>query len=315
MINNVLEMEEPRKKEETCPQCQGEKFIKDVQTGEVVCNTCGLVLTEREVDLGPEWRAYNTREINKRERTGLGLKYSIFDKGLTTMLNGNRDANGKTLSKENRIKYLRLKKFNNRSKISDSWRRNLSIAFSELDRICSKLHMPSNIKERAAVIYRKALKADLIRGRSIDAFIAASLYSACRKEKLPRTLSSIAEASTKDYSNVAKSYRLMLRELDIKMPIDSPMKFLPSIASKLEINPRMERFSAEILEKAQERHMHVGKNPRAVAAAALYLACVESDKKVVQKNVAKASGTSAVTLRKRYKELSQVLDEIETPQY
>jgi transcription initiation factor TFIIB len=107
----------------------------------------------------------------------------------------------------------------------------------------------------------------------------------------------------------------MLRELDIKMPIDSPMKFLPSIASKLEINPRMERFSAEILEKAQERHMHVGKNPRAVAAAALYLACVESDKKVVQKNVAKASGTSAVTLRKRYKELSQVLDELETPQY
>jgi len=304
-----------QERSEECPQCTSKKFIKDVETGEVICNSCGLVLTEKEVDLGPEWRAYNTREINERERTGLGLKYSIFDKGLTTMIKGNKDAKGKSLSRENRIKYLRLKKFNNRSKISDSWRRNLSIAFSELDRICSKLHMPSNIKERAALVYRKALKADLIRGRSIDAFIAASLYCACRQEKLPRSLSSIAEASTKDYSNVAKSYRLMLRELDIKMPIDTPMKFLPSIASKLKINPRMERYSAEILEKAQEKHMHVGKNPRAVAAAALYLACVESDKKIVQKNVAKASGTSAVTLRKRYKELSKVLVDVKEPKY
>jgi transcription initiation factor TFIIB len=302
-MSQVLVKGSTPERKETCLQCNGKTFIKDIENGEVVCNTCGLVLSTKEVDLGPEWRAYNTMEVNKRVRTGLGLKYSIYDKGLTTMIQDSKDRKGKNLSKENRIKYLRLKKFNNRSKISDTWRRNLSIAFSELDRICSILHIPNIIKERAAVTYRNALKEDLIRGRSIDAFVAASLYSACREEGLPRTLSSIADASTKEYSLIVKSYRLMIRKLNIRMPIDSPKMYLTSITSKHKLNPRMEIFSAEIMDKAQERRLHVGKNPRAVAAAALYLACVDNDEKIVQENVAKTAGTSSVTLRNRYKEL------------
>ncbi|MBD3205658.1 transcription initiation factor IIB [Candidatus Bathyarchaeota archaeon] len=307
MVVNSL-MEPVMAEKDSCPQCNGNSRIKDIETGEIVCRECGLVLNNQEIDVGPEWRAYDASEINKRERTVLGMKYSIFDKGFSTVLSGNKDAYGKILDKERRITYLRLNKFNNRSKITDSWRRNLSIAFSELDRICSILHMPNNIKERAAVIYRKVLKADLVRGRSIDAFISACLYAACRLENLPRSLRSISDASTCDIQSISRHYRLMIRELNMEMPIDTPMKYLSSFAAKLKVNSNVERHSANILRLAREKNVHVGKNPKGMAAAALYMACLLDDEKIVQREVAEVSEISAVTLRKRYKELESLIN-------
>ena len=292
----------------TCPHCKGSIHISDLETGELVCKECGLVLNNGELDTGPEWRAYNTAELNRKKRTGLGLKNSIYDKGLATMLNGYKDYKGKALSEEERIKYLRLQKFNNRTKISDSWKRNLSIAFSELDRVCSILHMPDNIKENAAVIYRKVLKADLVRGRSIDAFVAACLYTACRLEKLPRSLNSIADTSTCDLQTITKHYRLMIREIDLDIPLDTPIKYLSSFASKMKVNSRVEQQSAWILGLARENNIQVGKNPKGVAAAALYLACLLDGEKVIQGDVADVSEVSAVTLRKRCKELRKLVD-------
>jgi transcription initiation factor TFIIB len=268
-----------------------------------------MVISEYIIDRGPEWRAFTSAEKDSRMRTGSGKSYALYDKGLSTSFDLNRDAHGNRLDIETRTRMRKLKRYDNRSKTDDSWARNLSIAMAELDRLVVNLHIPKNIKEQSAILYRRALKKDLIRGRSIDAFVAASLYAACRQNNIPRTLKKVAAESTRDYSEVARTYRLMLRELELKMPIDDPMKFVSSIASKLEVKRETELHAIKILRKAKERQALSGKDPRGLAAAALYMACVENDDRRIQKDVAAAAGTTEVTLRNRLRGLEATLQD------
>jgi transcription initiation factor TFIIB len=286
-----------------CPKCGGTSIISDPENGERVCSFCGLVLEETPIDMGPEWRAFTTAEKNSRSRTGLGTSLTIYDKGLSTVFNGDRDASGRKLNSEARLKMDRLRRYDNRSKFDETWRRNLSIAMAELDRMSVLLHIPSNVKEQAAHIYRKALKADLIRGRSIDAFVAASIYAACREAEVPRPIKKVSEASTRDHSEVARTYRLLIRELKIRMPVDEPMKFVASIAAKLKLRRDTEEKAINILRSAKIKQGLSGKDPRGLAAAALYMACLDNDDKRIQKEVAMAAGTTEVTLRNRLRGL------------
>jgi len=291
----------------TCPRCGSTNLVSDPENGEMVCADCGLVVEDELIDRGPEWRAFTADEKQSRTRTGLGISYTLYDKGLSTVFNGNRDAQGNRLKDETRIKMDRLRKYDNRSKFDETWRRNLSIAMAELDRMAAALYLPQSVKEQAAFIYRRALKMDLIRGRSIDAFVAASIYAACRQSKVPRPLKEITRTSTREHSEVARTYRLLIREMKLKMPVDDPMKFIPSIASKLNLRRDTEQYAIDILRRAQERQELTGKDPRGVAAAALYMACIDNNDKRIQKDVAEAAGTTEVTLRNRLRGLEATL--------
>ena len=96
------------------------------------------------------------------------------------------------------------------------------------------LHIPASIKERAAIVYRKALDNALVRGRPIAAITAASLYAACRMSETPRTLKDVSAASRIRKKDVARCYRLLVRELDLRMPVVDPVKCISKIATKVE---------------------------------------------------------------------------------
>ena len=289
-----------------CPTCSNTEIVTDRQTGEKVCPNCGTVITDVMMNEGPEYRVFNLQE-EKRSRVGAGYSYTLFDKGLSTVIKGDRDAYGNKLTFETQSQMRRLQRQDNRSKINETQARNLSIALAELDRIASELHLPKSVREEAALIYRKSLNKDLIRGRSIDAFVAASVYAACRILKIPRPLKDVSKVSTREHSEVAMTYRLMLKELKLKPPIDRPYKFVPNIASKLKVRQPTEMLAIEILRKADRVKALTGKDPRGLAAAALYMACQENNDRRVQREIAEAAGTTEVTLRNRYKGLKASL--------
>ena len=294
-----------KKNDSNCPRCGSTEVINDLENGETVCGKCGLVIEELKIYMGPEWRAFTLTERDSKQRTGLGMNYTLYDKGLSTVFKGNRDAYGNRLKDETRIKMDRLRKYDNRSKFDETWRRNLSIAMAELDRMAATIHLPLNIKEQSALLYRKALKMDLIRGRSIDAFVAATIYASCRQCSVPRPLKDISRISPRDHGEIARTYRLLLREMGLKMPVDDPMKFVPSIAGKLNLRRDTEQLAFQILVKAKNRYGLSGKDPRGLAAAALYMASIRNNDKRIQREVADAAGTTEVTLRNRLKGLEK----------
>jgi transcription initiation factor TFIIB len=291
-----------------CPECTSDNLVEDYDRGEVICQACGLVINENVMDRGPEWRAFTKEERESRGRVGIPISYSMHDKGLSTVIDRiNRDAYGKQLPISTRLEMLRLRKWQIRTRVHSSIDRNLAQAMAELDRLTDNLHIPSQVKERAAVIYRKALDSGLVRGRSIAAIAAAALYAACRATETPRTLKEVATASSVKRKDVARCYRLLLRELNIKMPVEDPVRCVSKIASKVRIPIKTQRTAIKILGEAKKRGVVSGKDPMGLAAAALYVACVLDDVKKTQKEIAEVANVTEVTVRNRYKGLKESL--------
>jgi len=294
--------------EDVCPECKSTYIIEDPETGEIICGSCGIVIRESSLNEGPEWRAFTPTEKNSRSRVGVPLSFAVHDKGLTTMIGRvGRDAFGRKIPLDTKLQMLRLRKWQIRSRVHSSVDRNLAQAMAELDRLSDKLHITPSIKEKAAVIYRKALDKGLVRGRSISAISAASLYAACRMTQTPRTLREISKESPIEKKDIARCYRLMLRELDIQMPKPEAQLRVPKIAAKVGVGEKTQQTAVEILREATRLKTTAGKDPMGLAAAALYIACVMNDEKRTQKRIADAAGVTEVTIRNRYKGLKEAL--------
>ena len=301
-------MTERQRITDKCPECGSTNLIHDYDTGETVCGGCGLVLHEQMMDKGPEWRAFTQEEKESRSRVGIPTSYSVHDKGLSTAIGRvDRDAFGRKLPLSTRLQMWRLRKWQIRSRVHSSVDRNLAQAMAELDRLSDKVYIPGPVKEKAAVIYRKALDKGLVRGRSIAAIAAAALYAACRSTETPRTLREISDASLVDKKDVARCYRLLLRELDIQMPIADPLTYVSKIAERTGISGQTQGLAIKILNEAKQKRAASGKDPMGLAAAALYIACLQSNEKKTQKDIAEAAGVTEVTVRNRYKNLKRHL--------
>jgi transcription initiation factor TFIIB len=292
----------------TCSECGSTNLIRDIIMGESVCSDCGLVVQEDLLDRGAEWKAFTPQEEQSRARAGSPIKYSHYDKGLSTVIRVDRDAFGRPLSPKVRRQMWRLRRWHIRSRMHASQSRNLSQAMNELQLLSDKLHISSSIQEMAAVIYRKALDKDLVRGRNIAGIVAGSLYVACRLTKTPRTLKEFAEISLRDQKEIAKAYRLITHTLKMKMPIDNPIDYLTKIAEKAGVSCDVEGLAIRIIRDAKNKHVTMGKDPSGLAAATLYIASKIKKEKITQSHLAKAANVTEVTIRNRTKDLMNSLN-------
>ncbi|MFW6040469.1 MAG: transcription initiation factor IIB [Thermoplasmatota archaeon] len=292
-----------------CPECSSEHIAKDYHRGEVICENCGLVIDDYYIDEGPEWRAFDTQQKEKRARTGAPMNYLTHDKGLSTQISWkNKDAYGRTIPHKNRGQIYRVRKWHRRIRISNATERNLASALRELDRLSSKMGLPRSIRETSAMIYRRAVEKNLIRGRSIETVIASSLYAGCRKCDVPRTLTEISEAAQADEKQIGRAYRFLSRELGLKLLPTRPEEYIQRFCSKLDLDRDVISKGEEIISKATEKGLTSGKGPTGIAAAAIYIASITENNPRTQRAIAEVAGVTEVTIRNRYKEIAKELD-------
>jgi len=292
-----------------CPECGSSHLSKDYSRAELVCRNCGLVLDENMIDHGPEWRAFDSEQREKRARTGAPMSYTIHDKGLSTVIGWkNRDSYGKSIPTRNRAQIYRLRKWARRIRISNATERSLAIAFSELDRMASGMGLPRTVRETAAMIYRKAALKKLVRGRSIECVITAALYAACRQCHVPRTLDEISNIAHISRKEIGRTYRYVSRELGLKLLPTSPEDYISRFCSELKLSGDVRVKTMEILKEAAHRELTSGRGPTGMAAASLYIASILCGERRTQREVAEVAGVTEVTIRNRYKEIAEKLD-------
>ncbi|MFB6309564.1 MAG: transcription initiation factor IIB family protein [Salinirussus sp.] len=296
--------------EVTCPECGG-RLATDEERGETVCAECGLVVEEDEIDPGPEWRAFDPKEKDEKSRVGAPTTNMMHDKGLSTNIGWqDKDAYGNALSSRQREKMQRLRTWNERFRTRDSKERNLKQALGEIDRMASALGLPENVRETASVIYRRALDEDLLPGRSIEGVSTASLYAAARQAGTPRSLDEIESVSRVGKDEIARTYRYVVRELNLEIKPADPESYVPRFASDLGLSEEVERRARQLLKNAKDKGVHSGKSPVGLAAAAVYAASLLTNEKVTQNEVSEVANISEVTIRNRYHELLEAEESI-----
>ena len=275
-----------------CPECGSKNVIIDPKHAELYCADCGMILAENLLDLGPEWRAYDEEQASKRVRTGPPVSYRIHNKGLST-------STPVLLTRTKRLRGIVT---------MDSSEKTLSFALGEIDRMASSLKLPNDIKEATSVLYRKAAKQHLIKGRSVEELVSAMLYITCRQYGVPRTLKEIAEVSRMPLKKIRRAYIFLVRKLEIKLAPADPAHYIPRFCSELGLSDAIRERAITILKEVKESVAEKGWAPTGTAAAAIYLATLQRGEIVEEKDLAKVAGTSPITIQNRYKELERQLN-------
>jgi transcription initiation factor TFIIB len=284
-------------------------LVTDPDTGELIRKDTGEVISDNTLSQEKEWRSFDIEESKNRARVGTPTSLAFHDMGLSTKIGMEvTDASGNKIDAATRTRMGRLRMWNNRSQSHSPTERNLQHAFSMLSRIKDRLGLPNHVTEKAAYTYRKAQERGLIRGDTIGSVLAASIYVAARQSGVLRTLDDISEIIDIKPGEVARSYRRIISELDIKVPLIDPTKYIVKVAHNLTFDEKIKRKALELMEQAQKKNLLVGKDPISVAASILYLVNLGERKPRTQAEIAKAAGVTEVTVRNRSKELRKKLD-------
>ncbi|MBY9005771.1 MAG: transcription initiation factor IIB [Candidatus Lokiarchaeota archaeon] len=282
----------------TCPECKKENIILDRSRGELICQNCGMVISQKEIDMSPEWRIYSYEDSQKKNRVGPPTDYAIFDKNLGSIIDSNnKDIYGNRIINTNLNQIHRLRKWNVRAKINSSYNYNLSIAMITLDKITSQLGLPKLVKIASSLLYRKILKKKLVKGRSIVQIIIATIYLICRLYLIPIKLKELADHTNVEIRYIRNYYNLIIKKFDLK-PNTLPITlFVSRYCSDLYLSNNVELTSLKILDIIEKRGLLIGKNPSSVIGAVIYTAAIINQERKTQKQISKVVGITESTIR------------------
>jgi transcription initiation factor TFIIB len=290
-----------------CNQCQNYTLVLDVLSSEYVCSTCGCVSNDKIYN--NDLTYFEKGEYKDKSRIGMPESLTIRHKGLSTLIGLNdTDGRGKMLDPVQKETVQRLRTWNNRSQLNDSISRNLDKALKYLNNFGDKLYLSPAVMENAAYIYRKAALRKLAKGRSTISLVAASIYAACREISIPKTISDIAYVCNIPSKEIMAHYKLILKELSLKIPVIQGIDYVTLISNRLKLTEKTKREALRIFSLVQHSRISIGKNPRAFAGAIIYIASQDCNEFLRQVEVCQVADISTVSLRKRCKEIKTILD-------
>jgi transcription initiation factor TFIIB len=223
--------------------------------------------------------------------------------GLSTIIGRPDRSAGSGLDAAMRSTFDRLRTWDFRIKGHDE--RNLRRAFIDLDRLRSTLGLSDAIVEKTAYIYRRAQEHGLVRGRTMRAVLGAAIYIVQREMGISGTMRDIIAATDTPEKDLARAYRILLRELDLKVPMLDPVKCVSRVAGRASISERTKRKAMDMIFDVVKSGLAAGRDPMGLAASVLYLACTCSGESKSQSVIASAAGVSEVTLRKNQRMIAR----------
>jgi transcription initiation factor TFIIB len=277
-----------------CPNCGDGQKVTDIESGELICTKCGYVIHERVGDEEQDWSVLAREPASKLRTSPTSLARSGM--GLSTIIGRPDRSAGSGLNAAMRSTFDRLRTWDFRIKGQDE--RSLRRAFVDLDRLRGMLRLSDTIVEKAAYIYRRAQEQGLVRGRTMRAVMGAAIYIVQREMGISGTLDDIIRATNTKEKDLARAYRILIRELDLKVPMVDPVKCVSRVANKANISERTKRKAMNMIYDVVNSGLAAGKDPMGLAASVLYVSCVNSGEVKSQAAIADAAGVSEVTLRK-----------------
>jgi len=240
------------------------------------------------------------KEGKKRKKKIREVHGNMEDKEVST-------GETRKISEPDRARLHRLSEHQKRKKISTAIGRQRLVAQAEIDRLSALLSIPDKAREDSMEIYHKAWGNNLIHGRSIEKILAASIYLACRKHNVPRTLDEIQEVTKVGRKDIVKTSKLLANRLGMRLAPTSPLEYVSRFCAKLNLKKPVEEKAREIINKSLDKGITSGRGPTGIVASAIYIAAILCNDRKTQKDVAEATGVTEVTLRVRYKEIAREL--------
>lgn len=277
-----------------CPEHPDTPLVEDYHAGDMICPECGLVVGDRVVDVGTEWRTFSNEKSNKDpSRVGAAENPLLEGGDLSTGIaidpkSTQMDEFGKPMYRNRRT--------------MNSADRALSNAFREIGDMAERLNLPRMVADKANTLFKQVNDTKSLKGRSNDAVCSACMYIACRQEGVPRTFKEICAVSkVSSKKEIGRVFKLILKTLETNVQLITTGDFMSRFCSNLSLSSKIQRAATHIATKAVDKYLVPGRSPVSVAAAAIYMASQASEDKKTQKEIGDIAGVAEVTIRQAYK--------------
>jgi transcription initiation factor TFIIB len=309
-----------------CSEC-GANLIQDHSKGEYICERCGCVVMDQVEDFGRESNATDFEEKSKNTRASGSTSFALHDYGLRTEIAyGSKDYAGKSIDYQMAETMNSIRKWHIRSRIVSPQERRLSNVLTKINETCAAMSLPKLLVETSAVLYRNFESSCEAKGKSIACMAAATIYLACKKCSVVRSLEEIVDATgvtDEDRSSVklaSKYYRMMVMEMGVfteqaQSPAASVQPtpaqsltlaidhYISKLANMAKIDTKVERLAIDVAHKTDDHLLADGKAPNGLAAAYIYIASMLLGVNILQRDVSSLSGVTEVTIRNRCKDI------------
>ena len=276
-----------------CPDCNG-FLITDNYRGESICEQCGLICSEKAIDFTNfEKKIYTHEDARKKAHTGVYNHYFIAQPQTKIMLKKITDKN-----------FKRIAKWDTYFKASQT--RNLITAIQKLKQISSSLCLPYHVNTQAISLYRKALKKDLIMGRTITGMLCACIFYTCRVFKIPISIQEIANIASIDKKELQRRYLFLAKEFNLKAQNVSPAIYVSKYINKFNLTPDIEQKIFSVLTSLPSTFI-CGKNPKCILGAILYLVCKRKNITLLQWQISETLHITETSIRNHWKKIEKFL--------
>jgi transcription initiation factor TFIIB len=323
-----------------CPECKSH-VIHDYSKGEYICEKCGCVVMDQVDDYGPESHSTDFEEKTKNTRASGFTSLSMHDYGLRTEIAvGSKDYSGKSIDYEMIEQMNNMRKWHSRIRVASPKERRLSNVLSKINELSSSMSLPKILVETAAMLYRNFENKSEAKGKSVICMAAATIYLACKRCSIVRSLEEIVKATgvgEQDKSSLklaSKYYRMMVMEMGVFTeqttfssssshiisqlePLSAPSvleyktisatlaidQYIAKLANIAKIDIKVERLAIDLAHKTNDHMLADGKAPNGLAAAYIYLAAVLLGVNLLQIDISSLAGVTEVTIRNRCKDI------------
>ncbi|KAM3717153.1 Transcription initiation factor IIB [Dirofilaria immitis] len=274
-----------------CPIHPGAHLVEDHRAGDLICPECGLVVGDRLVDVGTEWRSFsNEKSGADPSRVGAPENPILGSADLSTSI-----AVGFAGSEsDHSLANAQRKNMNNMD-------RQMSQGLSVIREMSARIHLPKSIEDGAAKIFKDVLDSKALRGKNNEAQAAACLYISCRKEGVPRTFKEICAASRVSKKEIGRCFKLIIKSLETSLEQITSADFMSRFCGNLGLPHSIQAAATRIAKKAVELDLVAGRSPISIAAAAIYMASQASNNKKTAREIGEIAGAAEVTVKQTYK--------------
>ncbi|KAG5219386.1 transcription initiation factor IIB [Salix suchowensis] len=271
-----------------CPECRdpNPNIVEEFGSGDLVCGNCGLVLGDRIVDTRSEWRTFANDEGDDPSRVGAASDPLLEGiEQLDTVISFRDGGSGIA--------------------------RELQRAASHISSWCDQFSLPKTISDIAKQLYKRSDEEKLLRGKPLDAVIAACIFIACRQAHVPRTFREICNLTHVSKKTLGQCYKALEQAFNLSpgataannasSPSTGPENLLSRYCNHLDLPPNVQSICSDIIIAARKHGIADGRSPVSIAGGAIYFTCHLLGKPKALKDISAVAGVSEGTIKLVYR--------------
>lgn len=307
----------------TCPECKifPPDLIERFSEGDIVCGSCGLVLSDRVVDTRSEWRTFSNDDQNGDDpsRVGDAGNPLLDSEDLSTMISyvPENTRVGRELNRA-QAKSLVDKKDN-----------ALSAVYAKISQMCDGYQLPKIVQDAAKEVYKIVYDEKRLRGKSQELIMAAAIFMGCRKAKVARLFKEIWALTNVPRKEIGKVFKIMNTVLQEKSAADPSqtlfnqdnMQTTQTLAedlirrfcSHLGLSTQVTNGAEHIARRCKDVGVLAGRSPTTIAATVIYMASLMFGVELAPSKISDKTGVSDGTIKTSYKVMYEEKEKLVDP--